>query len=300
MTMNSRESCPIRSFGKLLLATQNMHLDEGAIREAIMLAKICSGRLYAISVVETNPEFEVYAPQLAEKEDIRTREHLEAVRAMAAKEGVDCEIIARRGQEAYEFIVDEAEAKKADMIVMGRKSKSGLQRLMMGSVTAKVIGHAPCNILVVPDKASVEYKKILVATDGSKYSETAAAQAVTIAKQCGGSLIVISVVPSESESPLDIVRLEMRKDIIADKELKASECSIKNVREVSEKHGVTVEGLIMSGSPYEAIVSVAKEKDVDLIVVGSHGKTGLDRLIMGSVAERVIMLSPCAVLVVKK
>src|SRR5271169_1263744 len=173
MTMNSHESCPIRSFGKLLLATQNMQLDEGAIKEAIMLAKICSGRLYAISVVETNPEFEVYAPQLAEKEDVRTREHLEAVRSMAAKEGVDCEIIAHRGPEAYEFIVDEADAKKADMIVMGRKSKSGLQRLMMGSVTAKVIGHAPCNILVVPDRATVEYRRILVATDGSKYSETA-------------------------------------------------------------------------------------------------------------------------------
>lgn len=300
MTINSSGYCPVRAFGRLLLATQNVNLNEGAIREAILLAKICSGRLYAISVVDTNPEFEVLAPQLAEKEDVITREHLAEVRAMAAKEGVDCETIARRGQEAYELIVDEAEAKKVDMIVMGRKNKSSFQRLMMGSVTAKVIGHAPCNILVVPDKANVEYKKILVATDGSKYSENAAAQAVTIAKQCGGSLVVISVVASESESPLDIVRLELRKDIIADKELKAAECSIKNVQELSEKQGVNAEGLIMSGSPYEAIVSVAKERKVDLIVVGSHGKTGLDRLIMGSVAERVIMLSPCAVLVVKK
>ncbi len=292
--------CPIGAAVKLLLATQNAGLDEGAIREAIALAKICSGKLSAVSVVEINPEFEAFAPELAEKAAIKTREHLEAVRAMAAKEGVECEIIAHRGQEPYQFIVDEAAKKQSDIIVMGRKSKTVLQRLMMGSVTAKVIGYAPCNILVVPDKAAVEYKKILVATDGSKYSETASRQAVMIARRCGASIIAISVIPSETGSPLDIVHSEMQRDIIADKELKAAESSIIKVREIAEKEGLSVEGLIMSGGPYEAITASAKENNIDLIVVGSHGKTGLERLIMGSVAERVIMLSPCAVLVVKR
>jgi len=55
----------------------------------------------------------------------------------------------------------------------------------------------------------------------------------------------------------------------------------------------------MSGKPADAIMEIAKDESADLVVVGSHGRTGLDRLLMGSVAERVIVLSSCAVLVVK-
>ena len=60
------------------------------------------------------------------------------------------------------------------MIVMGRRGRTGLKRLMMGSETAKTIGHAPCNVLVVPRAAKLEFKNILIATDGSKYSAAAA------------------------------------------------------------------------------------------------------------------------------
>lgn len=289
----------MRNFGKLLLATQDFDLNEGAIREAIMLAKICSGTLSAVSVVETNPEFETVAPQVVEKAEIKTREHLQAVKAMAAKEGVDCEIVARRGEEAYEFIVEEAAKRQCDMIVIGRKSKSGLQRLMMGSVTAKVIAYAACNILVVPDKATVEYKRILIATDGSKHSETAAEHSVTIAKKCGSNLVAVAAVPGRSGVLAAITKLDMlRRE--SDKEFRSA---MINIRDIAEKEGVAVENLeqlIKGDSPYETIIAAAKDKNIDLIVVGSHGKTGLDRVLLGSVAERVIMLSPCAVLVVKQ
>jgi hypothetical protein len=78
-----------------------------------------------------------------------------------------------------------------------------------------------------------------------------------------------------------------------------AECSIKDLKELSAKEGVSVTGLIYSGKPYEAIITTAKEKKADLIVVGSHGRSGIDRLLMGSVTERVIGLAECAVLVVK-
>ena len=66
-----------------------------------------------------------------------------------------------------------------------------------------------------------------------------------------------------------------------------------------EKEGIKTTGLIYSGRPYEAIIEAAKEKKADLIVVGSHGKAALARLLMGSVTERVIGTAECAVLVVK-
>jgi hypothetical protein len=234
-----------------------------------------------------------------EKEIEKARAYLEAVRDRASKEQVNCEISIHQGEDAYRYVVDEAAKRRADMIIMGRRGRTGLKRLMMGSVTAKVIGHAPCNVLVVPRAAKVEMKSILVASDGSRHSDAAAMEAVSIAKRCGAKLTVMSVVPSESISPFDIVHSEMQRGLITDKEQKAAECNIKNIKDMAEKEGIGIEGLIQEGKPYEAIVSTATEKNIDLIVVGSHGRTGLEKLLMGSVTERVIGLAPCAVLIVK-
>ena len=291
--------CPTAKIEKLLLPTDCSEFSEGAIREAVNLAKTCSSKLFIISVIETNPEYESIAPQLIEKAEKETRQHLESVKNRAAKEGVDCEIIARQGEDPYKYIVDEAAKHQVSMIIMGRRGRKGLKRLMMGSVTAKVIGHSPCNVLVVPRAARLEFRKILVATDGSKYSNAAASEAVAIAKRCGANLIAASVVPYESISPLGIVHSEMQWELVTQESRKAAESNIKNVKEIAEKEDVKIEELILEGRPYEAIINAAKEKRVDLIVVGSHGRTGLDRLLMGSVTERVIGHADCAVLVVK-
>ena len=291
--------CPTAKIEKLLLPTDCSEFSEGAIREAVNLAKTCSSKLFIISVIETNPEYESIAPQLIEKAEKETRQHLESVKNRAAKEGVDCEIIARQGEDPYKYIVDEAAKHQVSMIIMGRRGRKGLKRLMMGSVTAKVIGHSPCNVLVVPRAARLEFRKILVATDGSKYSNAAASEAVAIAKRCGANLIAASVVPYESISPLGIVHSEMQWELVTQESRKAAESNIKNVKEIAEKEDVKIEELILEGRPYEAIINAAKEKRVDLIVVGSHGRTGLDRLLMGSVTERIIGHAECAVLVVK-
>jgi nucleotide-binding universal stress UspA family protein len=250
-------------------------------------------------VVETNPEYETMAPLLVEKEIEKARERLASVKESARRENVTCETVVRQGEDSYRFIVEEALNNRAEMIIMGRRGRTGLKRLMMGSVTAKVIGHAPCNVLVVPRAAKVELRRILVATDGSRHSEAAAMEAIGIAKRSGARLTVISVVPSEAASPFDIVHSEMQRGLITEKEHKAAECSIKNIREIADKEGVSVEGLILEGRPYEAIIDEANEKKTDLIVLASHGRTGLEKLLMGSVTERVIGLSPCAVLVVR-
>lgn len=292
------QSCPIAKIETLLLSTDGSEFSEGAVREAINLARICSSRLIALAVVETNPEYETMAPKLVEKEIEKTRTNLEALKERAAKENVKCEVVIRQGEEPYRYVVDEASRGHVEMIVMGRHGRTGLKRLMMGSVTAKVIGHAPCNVLVVPRAAQLTLRKILVATDGSRYSEAAAREAIGTSKRCGSDLTVISVVPSESASPFDIVHSEMQRGLIAEKEQKAAECNIRNVKDLAEKEGIRVEGLILEGRPYEAIVNTANEKNIDLIIVGSHGRTGLEKLLMGSVTERVIGLSPCSVLVV--
>ncbi len=145
-----KESCSMMGFEKLLLATDGSESAQAAIQEAINIAKVCSNKLFVISVVEVNPEYEALAPQVVEKAENEAREHLDAVQVRAEKEGITCETIAHQGEEPFKFIVDEAKIKKADMIIMGSHGRTGLKRLMMGSVTARVIGHAPCKVLVVP------------------------------------------------------------------------------------------------------------------------------------------------------
>jgi nucleotide-binding universal stress UspA family protein len=291
--------CPTARVEKILLSTDGSEYSEGAIREAIKLAKKCSSRLSVISVIETNPELETLAPQVVEKAERAAREHLEAVKARARQEGVDCEIVVHEGEDSYKYIVDEAIKSKSTMIVMGRRGRTGLKRLMMGSVTARVIGYAPCTVLVVPKAAQFECRNILTATDGSKYGDAAAAEAISMAKQCGSRLTVLSVVPSESISPMDIVASQMQRELIAEQELQAAERNVKKVKDAAEKEGVKADGLVLGGKPSEAIIQTAKEKNADLIVLGSHGRTGVEKLLMGSVAERVIVLSSSAVLVVK-
>jgi len=281
--------CPVAKMEKLLVATDGSIFSESAIREAINLARTCSSKLIAVSVVKTSPEFEDLVPQVAEKAENRIREHLESVKSRALKEGIDCEIAVHRGEEPFQNIVNDAAKNQVDMIIIGTHGRTGLKRLMMGSVTARVIGHAPCNVLVVPLHAKVECRNILIATDGSRYSDAAASEAIGIAKRCGGSLIVISAALSDKE----IILPEDDEEMIFAKD------NVKKIVEFAEKEGVKTEGLTAIGEPYEAIVETSKQKHADLIVVGSHGKTGLNRLLMGSVTERIIGHSESAVLIVK-
>ncbi len=147
---NTKNACPMLGFERLLLATDGSESVEPAIQEAIQIAKLCSSSLSVLSVVEVNPEYEALAPKLVEAAETETKAHLESVKARAGKEGVLCETIVHQGEMPYRFIVDEAAKRKADMIILGTHGRTGLKRLLMGSVTARVIGHAPCKVMVVP------------------------------------------------------------------------------------------------------------------------------------------------------
>jgi uncharacterized protein len=291
------EQCPTAKLEKLLLPTDGSEFNEGAIREAIKLAKTCSGKIIAVSVIQTNPEYEAIAPQLVEKEEKEAREHLESVKERASQKGVECEIIARHGEETYKCIVEEAEKNKVDMIVMGRRGRTGIKRLMLGSVTAKVIGHTSSNVLVVPREAVIECKNIIAATDGSKHGERAVYEALGIAKRCNSSLTIVTVITSEHLVQVEHSRLQISE--AADMEMVKIEHDIKELKETAIKEGIQTESFILSGVPAEAIINTAKTKNADLIVMGSHGRTGIERLLVGSVTERVIVLSSSAVLVVK-
>ncbi len=277
--MNQPPFCPVSKLEKLLLATDRSKFSEGPIREAISFAKKCSSRLYVISVLETNPEYETIGSKYFEKEEEEVVKHLKSIKTRAEEEGLKCETIFLSGDEPFKYIVDEAEEKNIDMIVIGRRGRKGLAKLLMGSVAAKVIGYAPCKVLVVPKAAKIGYQKILIATDGSKHSIAAVAEAIGIAKRCGTSIIAIS-------------------SWLTDDEMKGAKLNTDHVLEMARKEGIDAEALNPRGRSYESIVETASGRGVDLIVMGTYGQTGFKKILMGSTTERVIGLSGCAVMVI--
>jgi hypothetical protein len=282
--MSAYQVCPVAKMEKLLLSTDGSEFSEGAIREAINLAKTCGSKLHVISVA-VEPELrefaDTYPLAATEKLEMATRQYLESLKERIEKEGVLCEILVARGKEPYQYIVDEAAKNNVEMIIMGRRGRTGLMRLMMGSVTAKTIGHAPCKVMVVPRYAKLNFERILIATDGSIFSELASREAISILKRTGGSLIALSVAKKDENLPV-------------------AKASVDMVRNTAEKEGIKIEALTLKGEPYEVIVKTAEQKNAGLIVVGSYGRTGIERLLMGSVTERVIGHAGCAVLVVRK
>jgi nucleotide-binding universal stress UspA family protein len=140
-------------FEKILVATDGSLFSNAAVQEAIRLAGTCSSTLYVLLVIEVNAEIDLWDAAAADKLEKEMRKYLEGIKARAVKSGVKCEVLLHLGNEPYKDIVAEAAKRKVSAIVMGSHGRTGLTRLMMGSVVSRVIGHAPCKVLVVPVKA---------------------------------------------------------------------------------------------------------------------------------------------------
>jgi nucleotide-binding universal stress UspA family protein len=144
--------------------------------------------------------------------------------------------------------------------------------------------------------SSQTIQKILIPTDGSDYSIRAAEYGISIAKTHDAQIMVVFVL---DEVVIDrFSKITERENV--EKELKTDgQRYINYVLGLAEKEGVKATSLIAKGRPFEQIVHLANGLNMDLIVMGTYGRRGAERILLGSVAERVIEYSHCPVLVVK-
>ncbi len=271
-------ACPLTKVDKILISTDGSEAAKFAAQAAVEIAKPCSSTLYAICVAEVPifaAEFVETLPQVIDVMEKRAQKALDDVKEIADKAGVKCETISYTGPEPYKYIIDEAIKNSVDLIVLGKKGT------MLGAVGSKVIQNAPCKVLVVPLGATLNFNKILIATDGSVYSNIATSEAIGIAKRFNSELIAISVAKRDSD-------------------IGYCEEAIKTVKEAAEREGVKVQTVLAKGEPFEQICDTANKNTVGLIVMGTYGKTGIEKFFMGSVAEKVIATIARPILVVKK
>jgi len=141
------------------------------------------------------------------------------------------------------------------------------------------------------------YSKILLPTDGSKHANKAAEHAIWIARKSEAEIIALTVMETSS-----LVGLPTDDLIVRLKEMLEEEASrsLEAVKKLVEKSGAGVKITLRTdeGSPADAILRTIEKEEVDLVVMGTSGKHGLDRFLLGSVAEKVVRSAGCPVLVV--
>ncbi|MBO7443996.1 MAG: universal stress protein [Methanobrevibacter sp.] len=141
------------------------------------------------------------------------------------------------------------------------------------------------------------YKKILLPTDGSKYSDISEKHALAIASANNAEIIALSVI--ENSFSLGLPDTETISEV--NRLLKEeNEKNLKKVERLRDECGLDVEirTLVKEGSPAKAILETIEEEDIDLVVIGSSGKSGIDKFLMGSVADKVVKSAKCCVLVI--
>lgn len=270
------------NFQKLLVCTDSSPGSSGAINAALELGRRTAAKLRLLEVV-ISP---LYPDQLPiSLEQIRVREEaararLEQYQARAAEAGVDLEVRVITSATPYEGIIEEAEAYRPGLIIMGRKGATKLARLLMGSVTARVIGLSPCSVLIMPRNAVINLRKILIAHDGSEYGEAAWREVIPLAKQAKSEVVAVSVARDE--------RREMDCKMV-----------LQHLQASANRNGIALYPVFLKGRPFEQIIETAEEEQAGLVAMGSHGRTALAQLLLGSVAERVVGKVGCPVLVVK-
>lgn len=138
------------------------------------------------------------------------------------------------------------------------------------------------------------YRRILVATDGSSSANEALRQGIRLTRENQGLLTVVYVIPTHIGG-IGFFRNDFKR-VFREEGRKI----LEQAKEMAEKESVPVKTHMEEGYPFEKIVELAKDTNTELIIIGSHGRTGLKKILLGSVAERVIKNAPCPVLVAKK
>ncbi len=230
-------------------------------------------------------------------------EAVNKVEMPASAEGLEIGRFVLAGSPAPE-IVEHAKRQKADVIIIGTHGHGAVARFFLGSVADKVIHASECPVLVTkmskgdikhPVKKDKPFNKILFPTDFSKTANAALARAVAIAEDFDAELFVLhvvddSLISTHVESERNIILKELRKHALEEMKSQLPDHLVENFETVAA---------VIKGDPAKETAAYAESHHCDLIVIGSHGRTGMNRALLGSVADKVIRLAHCPVLIEK-
>ncbi len=290
---------------RILVATDFSEYSKVALDLCLGASKCMKTKLYVLHTIEKFPHDYVHLLSSTTHSNMKQKLEEEAmgkIKAMLPKELLESENIVpivRFGKPFLE-IIKIAKEKDVDLMVIGTHGRAGVDRVILGSVAERVVRKAGCSVMVVRSKKYVGFKRIIVPIDFSDCSRKALEHATATARAHNSKLTILHVYEESFIEPY--VRA-------ANSEEEAEEI-IKEIEQVNESKydeflntidlsGVEYEKLLKKGIPETEIVAIAMEQQANLIVMGTHGRSGIKHILVGSTAEEVVRNVPCDIIVVK-
>lgn len=250
--------------------------------------------------VALTPPFAPIAPSFSftfdKESEQRTARQLNALANKRGLTPVICHVLT--GLSVFDEICRLAKKIPADLIVMPTHGHTGLKHLFLGSTAERVVQHSPCPVFVArKTRTPLTIKTILVPVDFSRCSLKGLEYAIAFANELGAKIILLHatylgyVYSTEGSALYDIPGLQKAARKAAERQMQ------KLVRAV-KFGGVKFEAAFTDASPALDICQFVKDRDIDLIITSTHGLTGFEHVLIGSIAEKVVRHAPCSVLVV--
>jgi len=291
-------------YDTILVPTDGSQGAEVAARHGRTLAAAFDSRVHLLSVVDERSYSSDLAdldPAIGDQREMLEQQAIERVadiEDLASDSSITCHTAVEHGV-PHEAILSHVTDHDIDLVSMGSHGRTGLERLLLGSVTERVVRTSDVPVLtsrLAPVDES-GYDQILIPTDGSEAATAAIDHAVAIAEQYDATIHALSVVDSSALSGGYDVGTGI-PDVLASLE-EGSEQAVAAVEERCTDRDVDVVTNVAEGSPYRVIQQYIDDEGISLVAMGTHGRTGLERYLLGSMTERVIRTSDVPVLTVR-
>lgn len=241
--------------------------------------------------------------QAKKAQEQRANELIQSAIAILEEAGIDAKGSVGRGRPAEE-IIRQAEGTGADLIALGAKGTDNNERFTLGTVAHKVAKYAGCSVLLARKRMN-SLQRVLLATDGSKYSDAASQflQGLTLPAEC--EVVVVTVLQSHIATWMKTPTLdfETSRKMLAELQKAEEEIGgglVGRTRKAFKQRGYRVSSMVRKGEPADEILATASILNPDLVVLGAKGLTGIERFLLGGVAQRVARYAKHSVLVVRQ
>lgn len=299
---------------QFLVPVDGSENSKAAAKHAVQLAGKYGAEISSMFVADIQ---KYLAPDIIEIVKDAGREYVDQVRRLAESEGVTVRSTKVLSGSPIEQILNEANAIDPNLIIMAATGKGHVETAPIGTVANRVLRLSKSHVLLVRDTENGEhYKKILIPTDGSKDAMYAAQFGMSIARRYNAEVYVCTIIDSKEKiikrhvTTLDEVRrgrvlgetltypesiIRRMRQLLLDDAARIAD----DVRKMAEKKRVTADIIVKDGKTASEILKIVKNQKIDLVVLGSTGKSLISLMGVGSISEKVASTARCSVLVVR-